>query len=163
MNFLLDVKFMIFTYWEWLLVASSIALMLQFRLVHNLVLLSLWPARYPLLAVIYVSIFILYLFAKALDPRAADLILMYMTKGLNESFPLVRFLKGIYISSAYRRMSMYDFPTMRERRELNQVVDAVNNGSGLGSLESRLRKYYGERKRIDSFIEKCVESVRLRK
>ena len=163
MDFIVLVKDSLFTYWDWLLVTISIITVLQFRVVHNLVMLVLWPARYPLLAVIYVFIFMLYLLAKALDPRAADLIVIHMTKGRKESFPLVRFLKGVYLSFYYRRMSMHDFPVFKEQRELDAVVDTVNGGSGAGSLESRLRRYVSERDKLEMFINKNIDNVRSRK
>lgn len=163
MELMIDVKDVLFTYWQWLLLASGIATMMQFRVVHNLVMLSLWPARYPLLAVIYVSIFVLYLFAKALDPRAADFIVTYMTKGRTESFPLIRFLKGIYLSISLRRMSMLDFPVFKEQLELGHVINAVNGGKGLGSLESRLNKYLFERNKIENIFMKSLNKIKSRK
>ncbi len=162
MDYLVLVKESVFTYWEWLVLALSIITVLQFRIVHNLVMLSLWPARYPLLAVIYIFIFMLYLLAKALDPRAADLMFIHMTKGREESFPLTRFLKGLYLSFYYRRMSMSDFPVYREQAELIAVVDTVNGGAGAGTLESRLRRYVNEKDRLDRFIKERVKWVKMK-
>lgn len=148
------IEYTTYNYWQWLLVSIVIITILQFRVVTNLLLLSLWPARYPILAVVYVAIFLLYLIAKALDPRAADFIHVHMVQGDKPSFPLMRFIRGVYLSIKLRKLNKYDFPGFKKNYEANAILNSLSNGHNLGTVEDRVVQFVQTRNKLKKWLGK---------
>lgn len=147
------------SYIGWLIVAIVSTFILQFKAVSNFALIALWVVRLPLLAVLYVTLFVNYLLVKALDPRCADVILISLTKGSTKHMPLVRFIYGIWLSIDIRRGVQKEWADKRTVLLFNNFMSETNTGYRWGCAEDRLSAFYNDAIYKDNVLKKYTEGI----